>query len=474
MCVPTIQYLMNNAKDIHSFHEACQVYFPAETCGSFKIPDHFELINVNSKIPRKTARENCETLHFCPLKDYSTATTSDFDFRVSKAIGNKGYNQIRLSVISNTTIASPYFTYNAPFQYRWTNKILNTGLVTVNPGQATTFNIAGQTITINLPVENQGTRGIILADPCITSEWIVCLYKDKYNTYDHMGELLNAMNANNDISFWQVLGDNFYDQEGEATASWFATLSSATKSKVLHTTPGNHDFWVNASPKLSVPWDQYGNGLMQFYGQDTLGASGNVPYDFSINPDGEYGRERGENIPPASNYFFYNKVGNIGFIGYSGAHSYESMIPYFNEACSWASSANPDVVLLVGHWNQDGDGCETTATVPNVYAEMKSLPACQPIISKLKYFMGHKHCNYVTETDNGFMVGGGGMSDKDCMGDFGFTVVDTMDKRFKVYYFPIAHASDYDNYDSILSCVKTNGVAGCYHLAQKWTDIPLN
>jgi hypothetical protein len=80
--------------------------------------------------------------------------------------------------------------------------------------------------------------------------------------------------------------------------------------------------------------------------------------------------------------------------------------------------------------------------------------------------MGHKHCNYVTQANVGYMVGGAGMSDKDCMGDFGFTVVDTVDGKVNVYYFPVAHASDYD---AILSCINANGLPGCYHLAQKWT-----
>jgi hypothetical protein len=61
------------------------------------------------------------------------------------------------------------------------------------------------------------------------------------------------------------------------------------------------------------------------------------------------------------------------------------------------------------------------------------------------------------------------MSDAQCNGDFGFTVVDTADAEVSVYYFPIAHETDYNNYDSIINCLKENGLSGCYHLAQKWT-----
>jgi hypothetical protein len=70
---------------------------------------------------------------------------------------------------------------------------------------------------------------------------------------------------------------------------------------------------------------------------------------------------------------YYNKVGDIAFIRYSGAHTYDSMKDYFTEACTWAASVNPKVVFLEGHWNEDGDGCESAATVPEVYEELKSL-----------------------------------------------------------------------------------------------------
>ena len=80
------------------------------------------------------------------------------------------------------------------------------------------------------------------------------------------------------------------------------------------------------------------------------------------------------------------------------------MSAYFTEACEWASSAGVDVLLLLGHWNSEGDGCTADAAVPAAYQELIKLPACAAVSSKMKYFMGHKHCNYVTETDIGFMV----------------------------------------------------------------------
>jgi hypothetical protein len=80
------------------------------------------------------------------------------------------------------------------------------------------------------------------------------------------------------------------------------------------------------------------------------------------------------------------------------------MTPYFTEACTWATQANVDTILLLGHWDGSGDGCPSDASVPAAYKELTNLPACAAVSSKIKYFMGHKHCNYVAETDVGFMV----------------------------------------------------------------------
>ena len=306
---------------------------------------------------------------------------------------------------------------------------------------------------------------------------LVCAYQDKFGTFTRLTDLLNAMGSHDDLNFWQILGDNFYDQAGDASSSWFAALSSGIKSKFFSTVPGNHDFWVNASPEHYVPNDQLGNGFMQFYGQDTVAStqtSGNAPYDFSADPDGA--NKGSENLPPASNFFFYNKLGNVAFIGYSGARSFESMESYFTEACNWAVSEKPDVLFLLGHWNMGGDGCDTTATVPAVYSEIAALPACAPIASKMLYFMGHKHCNMVTEKDIGFMVGGMGMSDaSSCGGVFGIPVVDTTGGSVKVYYFQLAVGGVFDDnaYSNILNCFKANGVSGCYSLATLWSSVPI-
>jgi hypothetical protein len=458
-----------------SLPQACGELFPIDICQGLSFPDNF----IADK--KSSSRYMCRTLQKCPLqstlpKDPKIMSSNGVDIRVAKAMGQRGYNKARVSVVSNSSIAAnPLFDYSAPFKYRWTDKYLATGIVTLNPGATTNFNILGENVNIYLPKENEGVRGVIMADPCFQSEWIVCIYQNSFQTFDRLTGILNAIFAHEkDVHYWQILGDNFNDQQGAASSTWFQALSTATKSQFFATVPGNHDFWVNASPKLYVPKDQLGNGFMQFYGQDVVASlASSTPYDFVNDPDGI--NKGSENLPPASNFFFYNKIGNVAFIGYSGAHTFASMETSFADACTWINSVGADSVLILGHWNSNGDGCDATSATPAVYESIVSnVPQCSNLASKTRYFMGHKHCNIVTQADVGFMVGGLGMSDStSCGGVFGVPIVDTTGGRFRVYYFPIQQAQGADNYDSIVNCIAANGASSCYHLAQLWTDVPL-
>lgn len=455
-----------------SLSSACLSMFTPEICSELNFPD---AVDTNLGL---SSRDYCRRMQKCPAEDAEltaaiTASIGVTDVRITRAVGKRGYDKIRVSVISNATYANDMFTYQQPFQYRWTDKYLSTGIVSVTPGATTTLTIGGQAYNIRLPKENEGVRGIILADPCFQSEWITCLYKSKFHTKKVHTTFLNAAFAHDDVSYWQILGDNFYDQDGFATSTWFADLSSATKSGFFSTVPGNHDFWVHGSPRLYTAKDQLGNGFMQFYGQDVIAslASATTPYDFVNNPDAQ--STNAENLPPASNYFFYNKIGNVVFIGFSGAHRYATMTDYVREACDYAVSSQADSVFLLGHWNNLGDGADADATVPNFYQEMIKETSCQPIAEKIRYFMGHKHCNLITQKDIGFMVGAQGMSDAQCGGAFGIPVVDTTEGRFRVYYFPLAQADQFDNSEEILACIQQHGVSGCYQLATVWADVPL-
>lgn len=363
-----------------------------------------------------------------------------FDLRISKAYGSRGYDKVRVSAISNKAINSDIFTYSEPFQYRWKQFYLNTGIATVTPGSTTTLRIGNEEVAIAMPQQGDGVRGIIIGDPCFTSEYIVCVYQKSFDMFNRTVTIMNEIFKHDDIHFWNILGDNFYDQKGDNTESWFNALDKSTKSKVFGTVPGNHDFWVNSSPKVWVPKDQLGNGFMQFYGQDVAASLGSdAPYDFVNDPDAP--DTSAENLPPASNFFYYNQVGNVGFIGYSGAHQYDDMVPYFEEACAWAAGIDSlQVLLLEGHWNSDGDGCDADMTVPEVYASIAALPACQSVASKMRYMLGHKHCNVIIEADVGFMMGGWGMSDYQCGGSFGLPIIDTTGGQFRVMYLPLQQA----------------------------------
>ena len=85
------------------------------------------------------------------------------------------------------------------------------------------------------------------------------------------------------------------------------------------TQPGNHDFWVKSAPSVYEPGrDQLGNGFMQFYGQDVAASALNAatPYDFSVDPNVDLGSHsaNAENLPVADNFFYYNQIGNVGFM----------------------------------------------------------------------------------------------------------------------------------------------------------------
>ena len=194
---------------------------------------------------------------------------------------------------------------------------------------------------------------------------------------------------------------------------------------------------MNASPQLAVPRDQLGHGFMQFYAQDSVAGSEEAPFDFSVDPD-----QTARGIAAAGNFLYFHRLGDTAFVGFSGAHSFASMQADLERACEWAAAEDPRHLLLLGHWNSDGDGCEAEA-VPEVYSALSALPQCAPLVSRMKYFMGHKHCNLVTSPGVGFMVGAQGMADKSsCGGEYGFPVVDTTQgDELRIYYFSIAKVS---------------------------------
>lgn len=253
-------------------------------------------------------------------------TSSGLDLRVSKGFGKRGYDAVRISVITEDPTADfgDFFDYSSQFKYRWTQNYLHSAIKSVHSGD-NIFVIQDTKVSIHLPSEDEGITGIILGDPCIASNWIPCDYGDKFNTIETIPGLINAFSSDISTDFISLLGDNFYDQDGSLSSQFFSLLTQETKSKYINNVIGNHDFWVYGSPAQAITdQDQFGNGFMQYYGQDTAasmnGIDLTIPYDFSVNPDDTSLETVDERISDVSNHFYYYQLGNTVFLGYSGAH----------------------------------------------------------------------------------------------------------------------------------------------------------
>ena len=141
--------------------------------------------------------------------------------------------------------------------------------------------------------------------------------------------------------------------------------------------------------------------------------------------------------------------------------------------------AAPAAVFLLGHWNDASSGCPKGADVPEVHAVLGTLPGCDSLGVRLKYMDGHVHCNHAGGTRSGdesasdevgFMIGGHGMSG---CSQYGFALVDSTGGRMRILYFEERSPSS-DTFETILTCVREAGLAGCTHLASVWLDSPIN
>jgi hypothetical protein len=286
--------------------------------------------------------------------------------------------------------------------------------------------------------------------------------------------LLNAFLSADDIDFWGILGDNFYDRSGDASGVFFSMLNQSVKQKPLVTIPGNHDYWVLGEPLVSTRFDQCGNGHMQFYAMDSDAAarvspgSSDAPFNFSVNPvDGLLLGCR-EASPDNSRYF--QQIGNVGIIAQSGAFTLEEYETFLQDACMWLGvTPGIDVGLLVGHWDALGLGAQKNMDVPHFYVKASALSGCAELAAagNLKFFMGHTHCNDPHPhgyNNTGFRVAGQGM--EGC-GNWGMPIFDTTDGRTRVYYFD---TSTDEKYEAVMACVPSQGWRACLHLATTWLD----
>ena len=65
------------------------------------------------------------------------------------------------------------------------------------------------------------------------------------------------------------------------------------------------------------------------------------------------------------------------------------------------------MVFLVGHWNVPHLGCPADMATPAVHARVKLLAGCDG--GRLRYVMGHTHCNKPTADGVGYLLGGAGL-----------------------------------------------------------------
>jgi len=299
-------------------------------------------------------------------------------------------------------------------------------------------------------------------------------------------------------------------------------LSLETKAKLFLTVPGNHDYWLEGAPVRATSQDQCGNGFVQYYGQDVKaaldleGVSRPAPYDLSIDPVIP-GNPKLCAYTARENSFFYNVVGNIGFIGYSAVHSWESQKADFGTACAkFFADSDVDLVFVLGHWNKQGAGTlENTDLLNTTRLVVESFPSTCGALheeGRVTFAMGHEHCahpvvnNYMTSGSTaartGFLVGSFGMDDWVCPDyttaydappvvenkdvevaqderrsphTYGFPVFSTEGNRFTVWYFLLKRngnkESGVDYFDEVLNCLQFERTWKlCTHLAVLWHE----
>jgi hypothetical protein len=399
---------------------------------------------------------------------------------VSKALGSRGYNKVRISLIkyggdeieSLPNLSVPAFapsvswSYQNNFQQRWTGNSIKSAVVDVTPGIQQSFDLDGVTINVNVPAENAGTIGMIFGDPCIHADSKWCKYADLFKVKDTLHRVINGLSSHDRLDYWMINGDLFYDSTGSTSKEFMTGLSLAAQARLSAVTLGNHDYWIGGSPS-GASSDSFGNGHMQFYAQDTPASKTDESnmFDFSKRADSK-------EITDIQNAFWYNKIGNVAFIGFSNAYSWSESGPYFQEACAWVGSSKPALLLAIGHWNYKGDGCPSGMSDVDVYNRIKSFSGCSGV--PFKYIEGHKHCN--ANLGDGALLGANGFEDGDgsCDGAFGIPIIDTRNNNLKLWYFEMgAHKQKNGNFDAIVSCLESQGLDACLHYAVAWWDMSL-
>ena len=147
------------------------------------------------------------------------------EWHVSKGLGRRGYDAVRVSVIteqdgadarlrSDAAAAGAWpFEYDEPFEYKWRQFHLSSTLLQAAPGATLELRAANDTLRLRVPKPTDGVRGIIFGDPCTSNMFKfpnihphACWPGSKAHgdVQDTFTALLDL--AAPDLDFWAMLG----------------------------------------------------------------------------------------------------------------------------------------------------------------------------------------------------------------------------------------------------------------------------
>mmetsp|Transcript_57268 Transcript_57268/g.153033 ORF Transcript_57268/g.153033 Transcript_57268/m.153033 type:complete len:315 (+) Transcript_57268:29-973(+) len=225
ICLDIVESLQRGEDDV------CHKYHSCAFLNSSTVGDTAEL----------PARLLCEQYGFCDVVASSSGpTASPLNLRISKALGSRGYNYVRVSVISHAHVkdvllsttddaSAVSWSYQSQFKQRWYQFYLQSAVVPVVPGSTTTLNVNGHQVDVKIPSPSQGSVGLLVADPCVIQS-SYCVYEQAFDIKNVLQSVLNSL-SEYDLDYWMNVGDLFYDRDGGITESFFGGLSLTTMSK---------------------------------------------------------------------------------------------------------------------------------------------------------------------------------------------------------------------------------------------------
>jgi len=279
--------------------------------------------------------------------------------------------------------------------------------------------------------------------------------------------------------------------------------------------------------------DQFGNGFAQWHMMDTVASNssfnkstfaGADVFDLTVDPDASSWFRYAFQDPIAhpKNFFWFNQLGDVVFVGFSGAHAWSTQRDLFAEACEFLYTVQHSTnwVVLLGHWDFTEDGTTGTGGMmgtPYGYWKMvtDSCTAFKEYYAhgRMKYVTGHTHCNMANPHDHprddadfplkdnvtgydGFLVGGMGMDDSSALcgarNNYGMTVMATTpgrshdladvsttlsEDRLELVYFKVAGLGDAKldyQYDAMKACISRSGWRDCAVGNARFADVWLN